>query len=194
MLNSPCLHSSEQNPDKLGKLLHVPNILHQRIQQRTLFCYFSMISKISNYFNIGMPNLHYKSSSMDQEFSQRILTNMGYFWDEAVGCIISVWARMVGKYINLMILLILLMQLLINMWLMINLLVLLMVFLKVIRLCKMLIMRMVKVTCLGLNMKINLPLSLCLQLRQDERYEEDCRRQMLLRQLKWKDFVSYRSI
>lgn len=46
------------------------------------FCYVSMIVKILNYFNIWMPNLQYKSLSMAQEFSQRILINMGYFWDE----------------------------------------------------------------------------------------------------------------
>lgn len=40
-----------------------------------------MIVKILNYFNIGMPNLTYKSSGQAQEFSQRTLTNMGYFWN-----------------------------------------------------------------------------------------------------------------
>lgn len=29
-----------------------------------------------------MSNLQYRSPSMDQEFSHRTLTNMGYFWDE----------------------------------------------------------------------------------------------------------------
>lgn len=41
-----------------------------------------MIAKILNYLNIGMPNLQHRSPSMAQEFSQRTLTNMGYFWDE----------------------------------------------------------------------------------------------------------------
>lgn len=34
-----------------------------------------------NYFNIGMPNLTYRSQGQDQDFSQCTLTNMGYFWD-----------------------------------------------------------------------------------------------------------------
>lgn len=54
-----------------------------------------------------------------------------------------------------------LLMLLSPMWLMINLLVLLMVFLNVMRLCKMLITRMVKIAELVLNMEISLPLSLC---------------------------------
>lgn len=40
-----------------------------------------MITKILNYFEIGMPNLTYKSPGPAQEFSQRTLTNLGYFWD-----------------------------------------------------------------------------------------------------------------
>ena len=40
-----------------------------------------MVTKILNYFNISMPNITYKSSGQAQEFSQRTLTNMGYFWD-----------------------------------------------------------------------------------------------------------------
>lgn len=47
----------------------------------TSFCYVSMISKILNYFNIGMPNLSYISPGQAQDFSQRTLTNMGYFWN-----------------------------------------------------------------------------------------------------------------
>lgn len=45
----------------------------------TSFCYVSMISKILNYFNIGILNLQYRSLRLAQEFSQRTLTNMGYF-------------------------------------------------------------------------------------------------------------------
>lgn len=45
------------------------------------FFYVSMITKILNYFNTGMPNLNYKSLGPAQEFYQRTLTNMGYFWD-----------------------------------------------------------------------------------------------------------------
>ncbi|CAI8589579.1 unnamed protein product [Vicia faba] len=41
-----------------------------------------MIFKIFKHFNIGIPNLKYRSPGMAQEFSQRTLTNMGYFWDE----------------------------------------------------------------------------------------------------------------
>lgn len=41
-----------------------------------------MIANILNYFNIGMPNLQYRSPNMAKEFSQRTLTNTGYFWDE----------------------------------------------------------------------------------------------------------------
>ena len=40
-----------------------------------------MITKILNYFNIGMPNLIYKSPGPAQEFSQHTLINLGYFWD-----------------------------------------------------------------------------------------------------------------
>lgn len=45
------------------------------------FFYVSMITKILNYFNIGMPNLAYKYLGPAQEFSQCTLTNMGYFLD-----------------------------------------------------------------------------------------------------------------
>lgn len=40
-----------------------------------------MISKILKFFNIGLPNLSYKSRGYAQEFSQRNLTNLGYFLD-----------------------------------------------------------------------------------------------------------------
>lgn len=40
-----------------------------------------MIAKNLNYFNIGMSNLQYIYLGQAQEFSQRTLTNMGYFWD-----------------------------------------------------------------------------------------------------------------
>lgn len=40
-----------------------------------------MIAKILNYFDIDMPNVTYKYLGSSQEFSQRILTNMNYFWD-----------------------------------------------------------------------------------------------------------------
>lgn len=43
----------------------------------TSFCYVSMIAKILNYFNIGIPNLQCRSPIMAQEFSVCILTNMG---------------------------------------------------------------------------------------------------------------------
>lgn len=33
------------------------------------------------FLNIGLPNLSYKSPGSVQEFSQRTLTNLGYFWD-----------------------------------------------------------------------------------------------------------------
>lgn len=46
-----------------------------------------MITKTLNYFNIGMPNLNYKSPGYAKEFSQRTLTNLGYFWD------INCWAN-----------------------------------------------------------------------------------------------------
>lgn len=45
----------------------------------TSFLYVSMITKILNYFNIGMSNLIYKSPGPVKEFYQRTLTNMGYF-------------------------------------------------------------------------------------------------------------------
>lgn len=41
----------------------------------------SMISEIMKCFNISLPNLSYKSPGSVQEFSQRILTNFGHFWD-----------------------------------------------------------------------------------------------------------------
>lgn len=47
----------------------------------TSLCYVSVIAKILNYFNIGMPNLTYRSPDQAQEFFQRTLTNMGYFWN-----------------------------------------------------------------------------------------------------------------
>ncbi|CAL5200015.1 unnamed protein product [Lathyrus oleraceus] len=47
----------------------------------TSFGYVSMIIKILNYFEIAMPNLTYKSSGPTQDFSQRTLTNLGYFWN-----------------------------------------------------------------------------------------------------------------
>jgi hypothetical protein len=40
-----------------------------------------MIAKILNYFDIGLPNLTYKSPGLSQEFSHRTLVNMNYFWD-----------------------------------------------------------------------------------------------------------------
>lgn len=40
-----------------------------------------MIAKILNYFDIGMPNLTYKSPGLSQEFSHHTLINMNYFWD-----------------------------------------------------------------------------------------------------------------
>lgn len=40
-----------------------------------------MITKILNYFNIGMPDLTYKSRGFAQEFSQQTLHNLGYFGD-----------------------------------------------------------------------------------------------------------------
>ncbi|CAI8585311.1 unnamed protein product [Vicia faba] len=48
----------------------------------TSFYYVSMIFKILKHFNIGIPNLQYRSPSMALEFSQCTLTNMGYFWDK----------------------------------------------------------------------------------------------------------------
>lgn len=97
-------------------------------------CYISMISKILNYFNIGIPNILYNSPSMAPN---TLWPTWGTFVMKTIGCNTSVWARMVGKYIILMTLLSLVIKLLRHMWLMINLLVLLMVFLKVIGLCKM---------------------------------------------------------
>lgn len=41
-----------------------------------------MIAKIINLFNIGVPNLVYISPGLSQEFSQHIITNLGYFWHE----------------------------------------------------------------------------------------------------------------
>lgn len=40
----------------------------------TYFCYVSMITKILNYFNIGMTILTCKSPGLAQEFSQHTLT------------------------------------------------------------------------------------------------------------------------
>lgn len=40
-----------------------------------------MIAKILNYFDIGFPNLAYKSPGSSQEFSHCTLVNMNYFWD-----------------------------------------------------------------------------------------------------------------
>lgn len=40
-----------------------------------------MIANILNYFDIGFPNLIYKSPGSSQEFSHRTLVNMNYFWD-----------------------------------------------------------------------------------------------------------------
>lgn len=45
----------------------------------TSFIYVSMISKILKFFNIGLPNLSYKSPGSAQEFSQMTLANLGYF-------------------------------------------------------------------------------------------------------------------
>lgn len=39
-----------------------------------------MIAKILNYFDIGLPNLTYKSPNSSQEFSHHTLSNMNYFW------------------------------------------------------------------------------------------------------------------
>lgn len=64
----------------------------------TSFCYVSMITKIMNYFNIGMPNLTYKSPRYAQEFSQRTLTNLGYFKDINHQGYYFRAGKMVGKY------------------------------------------------------------------------------------------------
>lgn len=47
----------------------------------TSFIYVYMISKILKFFNIGLPSLSYKSLGSAQDFSQRTLTTLGYFWD-----------------------------------------------------------------------------------------------------------------
>ena len=47
----------------------------------TSFCYPSMVAKIINYFDIGFPNLTYKSPGSSQEFSHCALVNLDYFWD-----------------------------------------------------------------------------------------------------------------
>lgn len=53
----------------------------KKCNKGTSFFYVSMISKSMKLFNIGLPNLSYKSLGSVQEFSQRNLTNLGYFWD-----------------------------------------------------------------------------------------------------------------
>lgn len=40
-----------------------------------------MISIFLKFFNIFLPNLSYKSHGSTQEFSQRTLKNLWYFWD-----------------------------------------------------------------------------------------------------------------
>lgn len=52
----------------------------KKCNKGTFFCYVSMITKILNYFNTDIPNITYKSPGHVQEFSQRTLTNVGYFW------------------------------------------------------------------------------------------------------------------
>lgn len=53
----------------------------KKYNKGTSLSYVSMISKILKFFNIGLPNLSYKSHGSSQVFSQRALTNLGYFWD-----------------------------------------------------------------------------------------------------------------
>lgn len=67
----------------------------------TLFRYVPMITKILKIFNIGMQNLSYKSPGSTHEFSQRTLTNLGYFWDVNQRAYFFLQVKMLEEFITL---------------------------------------------------------------------------------------------